>query len=65
VTETPITAGVETTVIFIQKQTLDGQDMFIRGGISHEQRPGIHVFKGESFESFRQIIFLRTVKTKI
>lgn len=28
------------TVIFIQKQTNPGQDMFIRGGIDHTVRPG-------------------------
>jgi hypothetical protein len=28
------------TVVFIQKQTNPGQDLFIRGGIDHTVRPG-------------------------
>ena len=45
VTTTPTTTTARPpsgnrTVIFIQKQTNPGQDMFIRGGIDHTQRPG-------------------------
>ncbi|XP_035665855.1 alpha-amylase-like [Branchiostoma floridae] len=32
--------GTERTVVFINKQTLVGQDLFLRGGIGHEGRPG-------------------------
>jgi alpha-amylase len=32
--------GTSRTVIFIQKQTTTGQDLFIRGGIDHTVRPG-------------------------
>jgi alpha-amylase len=38
-TPPPLT-GVHRTVIFIKKQTMDGQDMFIRGGIDEVQKPG-------------------------
>ncbi|KAK3852672.1 hypothetical protein Pcinc_040753 [Petrolisthes cinctipes] len=36
----PITEGIHRTVVFIQKQTNDGQDLFVRGGIDGAQRPG-------------------------
>ncbi|CAG0879313.1 unnamed protein product [Darwinula stevensoni] len=39
-TEPPITDGTHRTVIFIQQQTMEGQDMFVRGGVGHDQRPG-------------------------
>lgn len=37
---TPPPGQVKRTVIFIQKQTNPGQDMFIRGGIDATQSPG-------------------------
>lgn len=39
-TEPSIIDGVHRTVIFIQKQTNTGQDLFVRGGIDVSQRPG-------------------------
>ncbi|CAG0880034.1 unnamed protein product [Cyprideis torosa] len=39
-TRPPITEGVARTIIFIEKQTQSGQDLFVRGGISHDVRPG-------------------------
>ena len=39
-TEPPITSGTERTVVLIRKETQDGQDLFIRGGIDATQRPG-------------------------
>ncbi|XP_047486576.1 alpha-amylase-like [Penaeus chinensis] len=39
-TEPSITEGIHRTVVFIQKQTNDGQDLFVRGGIDAGQRPG-------------------------
>nr|AWU67110.1 putative alpha-amylase [Crangon crangon] len=39
-TAPPIVEGIHRTVVFIQKQTSDGQDLFIRGGIDAEHRPG-------------------------
>ncbi|CAG0902207.1 unnamed protein product [Darwinula stevensoni] len=39
-TEPPITDGIHRTVVLIHKQTNPGQDMFIRGGVGHDQRPG-------------------------
>ncbi|KAF2352490.1 hypothetical protein FHG87_016755, partial [Trinorchestia longiramus] len=38
-TEPSITDGVHRTVIFVFKQTNDGQDLFIRGGIDGSVRP--------------------------
>ena len=38
-TEAPPT-GTSRTVIFVQKATSVGQDLFIRGGIDHTKRPG-------------------------
>ncbi|XP_035658299.1 pancreatic alpha-amylase-like [Branchiostoma floridae] len=32
--------GTERTIVFIKKQTSVGQDLFLRGGIGHEVRPG-------------------------
>ncbi|KAK8732749.1 hypothetical protein OTU49_006906 [Cherax quadricarinatus] len=39
-TEPSYTEGVHRTVVFIYKQTNEGQDLFIRGGIDGSQRPG-------------------------
>ncbi|KAK8405762.1 hypothetical protein O3P69_001926 [Scylla paramamosain] len=39
-TEPSITDGIHRTVIFMFKQTNDGQDLFVRGGIDSAQRPG-------------------------
>ncbi|CAG0900963.1 unnamed protein product [Darwinula stevensoni] len=39
-TEPPITDGIHRTVVFIHKQTTDGQDMFATGGVGPDQRPG-------------------------
>ena len=39
-TQPPITEGVQRTVIFVQKQTNDGQDLFVRGGVDGSVRPG-------------------------
>jgi alpha-amylase len=39
-TEPSITDGIHRTVIFVYKQTNDGQDLFIRGGIDASVRPG-------------------------
>ena len=36
----PIVDGKKRTVIFVHKQTQNGQDLFIRGGIGGDQRPG-------------------------
>ncbi|XP_064112997.1 alpha-amylase-like isoform X2 [Macrobrachium nipponense] len=36
----PIVDGIHRTVIFMHKQTIDGQDLFVRGGIGENQRPG-------------------------
>ncbi len=38
-TEAPPT-GTSRTVIFVQKATSVGQDLFVRGGIDHAKRPG-------------------------
>ena len=37
---TPPPIGMTRTVVFLQQQTAPGQDVFVRGGISHDQRPG-------------------------
>ena len=31
---------MKRTVVFIKLQTSPGEDMFVRGGINHNQRPG-------------------------
>lgn len=36
----PPMTGTQRTVVFIQKQTNPGQDLFIRGGIDSTVRPG-------------------------
>lgn len=37
---TPAPPGSQRTVILLARQTAVGQDIFLRGGISHERRPG-------------------------
>ena len=32
--------GYQRTVVFVEKQTNPGQDLFIRGGINHDRRQG-------------------------
>ncbi|XP_071515964.1 alpha-amylase-like isoform X2 [Panulirus ornatus] len=39
-TSSSITEGVHRTVIFIRKQTTEGQDLFLRGGLDVGRRPG-------------------------
>ncbi|KAK7085956.1 hypothetical protein SK128_005871 [Halocaridina rubra] len=39
-TAPPIIDGIHRTVVFMQKQTNVGQDLFVRGGIDAGQRPG-------------------------
>ncbi|PIK42765.1 putative alpha-amylase 4N isoform X2 [Apostichopus japonicus] len=44
----PDPSGYQRTVIFIKKQTVSGQDLFIRGGIDHNQRAGCTSDAGSS-----------------
>lgn len=39
-TQPPIVDGIHRTVVFIKKQTNEGQDLFVRGGIDGSERPG-------------------------
>jgi len=37
---TPPPEGYQRTVVQVMAQTMPGQDLFVRGGIDHDQRPG-------------------------
>ena len=39
----PVPAGYARTVIIIEKQTLPGQDLFIRGGLDHATHTGTDI----------------------
>ncbi|KAJ8028480.1 Alpha-amylase 2B [Holothuria leucospilota] len=44
----PLPSGYQRTVIFIKKQTISGQDLFILGGIDHAQRSGCNSYADTS-----------------
>lgn len=53
--------GWHRTMVFIEKETQAGQDLFIRGGISHEKREGnVFIYYSSLKTRFLSVVLMST-----
>lgn len=55
-TQGPISG--KRTVIFIKKDTMPGQDLFVRGGIDHSRKPGMKQLRTACSKVSNQLLFI-------